>query len=151
MRRIDRSVRHIAARHRFLARRNVHVTEHAAEHGERADGLVKGDFVARFVHSQEAEVAVLPHLAVLGPVDDEGRVAGGAELGRVDVVDFEGDGLAAEPVADVICVAVNQGYADGIVEDRFKIRKEVWVNEVACFLERIVNVIVGLCVIKVDS
>ena len=150
-RRVGRPVRLVATRHRHLARREVHIAEHAAEGGERADGLVKGDLVAGFVHAQEAEVAVLAHLAVLGPVDDEGGVACGAELGRVDVVDFEGDGLAAEPVADVVRVAVDQSYPDRIVENCFKVCEEIGVDEVARLLKCIVDVVVGFCVIQVDA
>ena len=146
-RRVGRPVGLVAARHRHLARRQVHVAEHAAEGGERTDGLVKGDFVAGLVHPQEAEVAVLAHLAKLGPVDDKGRVARGAELGRVDVVDLEGDGLAAEPVTDVVCVAVDQRYSDRVVENCFKVREKIGINEVARFLECIVNVVVGICVV----
>ena len=151
MRRVDRSVRLVGPRHDLPASRNVHVAEHATEHGERGERLVEGDFVARLVDPHEAEVAVLPHLAVFGPVDDEGGVACGAELGRVGVIDLERDGLATKPVADVVCVAMIQSYSDGIVEDRFKICEKVWVNEVASFLKCIVNVIVGFCVIKIDS
>ena len=151
MRRVGGPVRLIAARDGDLARREVDVAEHAGEGGEGADGLVKGHFVAGFVHAQEAEVAVLAHLAVLGAVDDEGRVAGGAELGRVDVVDLEGDGLAAEPVADVVGVAVDQGYPDGIVEDCFEVGEEIGIDEVARLLECIVDVVVRFCVIQVDA
>ena len=146
-RRVGRPVRRVGTRHGHLARREVHVAEDAAEGGERADGLVKGDLVAGFVHAQEAEVAVLAHLAVLGPVDDEGGVAGRAELGRVDVVELEGDGLAAEPVADVVRVAVDQSYPDRVVENCFKVCEEIGVDEVARFLECIVDVVIGFCVI----
>ena len=146
-RRVGRPVRLVAARHHHLARRHVHVPEHAAEGGKRAHGLVKGHFVARFVHPQEAEVAVLAHLAELGSVDDEGRVARGAELGRVDVIHLEGDRLAAEPIADVVCVAIDQRHTDRIVENRFEICEEIWINEVARLLECIVNVGVGIGVI----
>ena len=146
-RRVGRPVRRVVARHRHLARREVHVAEHAAKGGEGAHGLVKGHLVAGFVHAQEAEVAVLAHLAKLGPVDDERDVARGAELGRVDVVDFEGDGLAAEPVADVVCVAVDQSHSDRIIENCFEVCEEIGIHEVARLLECIVNVGVGFCVV----
>ena len=89
MRCIGRSVRLVAARQRFLASREVHVAEHPAEQGQRGEGLVKGDFVAGFVDPQEAEVAVLPHLAVLGAIDYKGCVVCGSELCRVSVIDLE--------------------------------------------------------------
>ena len=63
------------------------------------------------------------------------------------VVDVEGDGLAAEPVADVVCVAVDEGDTDGIVEDRFEVGEEIGVDEVARLLECVVDVVVGVCVI----
>ena len=68
------------------------------------------------VDPSEAEIAILPHLAVLDVVDDEGRVAGGVEFLGVRVVDLLRDGLAAEPVADVVGVAVHEGDAHVQVE-----------------------------------
>lgn len=59
--------------------------------------------MAGFVDAQEGEVAVLPHFAVFGAVDEEGRVARGSEFGGVGVVYGEGDGLAAEPLGGVSC------------------------------------------------
>ena len=47
----------------------------------------------------------MTHFAVFGAVDGEWLVAGGGEFGAVGVVQSEGDGLAAEPVADVVGVA----------------------------------------------
>ena len=103
--------------------------------------------MACFVDAHEAVIAVLAHFAVLGAVDDEGGVARGAEFGGVGVLDLEGDGLPAEPVADVVGVAVVHGYADGVVEDGFEVCEEVWVGEVACFLEGVEDVVVGFCVV----
>ena len=57
--------------------------------------------MATFVHSQEAEVAVLAHFAVFGAVHDERNIARGPEFGRVGVIDLERDGLTTKPVADV--------------------------------------------------
>ena len=91
--------------------------------------------MAAFVHAQEAEVAVLAHLAVLGAVDDKGRVAGGGEFGFVSIVDGEGDGLAAEPVADVVGVAVVESNADAVGENGLEVRDEHRVVEVAGFVE----------------
>ena len=100
-----------------------------------------------FVDTHEAVIAILPYFAILGAVDDEGRVTRSAEFCGVRVFDLEGDGLPAEPVADVVGVAVVHGYADGVVENRFEVCEEVWVGEVACFLEGVIDIIVGFCVI----
>ena len=103
--------------------------------------------MACFVDAHEAVIPVLPHFAILGTVDDKGCVTGSAEFCGVRVVDLEGNGLPAEPIADVVSVAVVHGYANGIVENRFEVCEEVWVSKVACFLEGVSNIIVGFCVI----
>ena len=59
--------------------------------------------------------------------------------------------MAAKPVADVVGVAVIQSYTDGIIENQFKVCEKIGINKVACFLECIVNVIVGFCVIEIDA
>lgn len=107
--------------------------------------------MARLVDPREAEVAVLAHFAVLGPVNDKGGVARGSECIGMRVVDGEGDGLPAEPVADVVGVAVVQSHADGVVEDHFEVGDEVRVGEVAGHLEGVGDVVVGLGVIEVDA
>lgn len=66
--------------------RDDQVAQDAPEELERRLGLVVGDLVPALVDAREAEVAVLPALAVLCPVDHEGRVPRGPELGAVRVV-----------------------------------------------------------------
>ena len=61
--------------------------------------------MSSLVDAEEGQVSVLTHFAVFGAVDGEWLVAGGGEFGAVGVVQSEGDGLAAEPVADVVGVA----------------------------------------------
>ena len=51
------------------------------------------------------------------------------------VVKLERDGFAAEPVADVVCVAVEEVDAQALVEQVLEILAEVGVDEVACVLE----------------
>ena len=80
MRSIGRPVRYVGSRQCFVTNGEIQIFEYTPEELEGGDGLVEGDFVARFVHAQEAEVAVLAHLAILGPVDEEGRVPGCAEF-----------------------------------------------------------------------
>lgn len=118
---------------------------------EGAFGLVKGDFMAGFIHAQEGELAVLADFAVLGAVDDEGSVTGGVEFLGVSVVEGEGDGLAAEPVADVICVSVDEGDADAVVQDLLEVGFEDWIDKVACGPEGVGDGGVGLGVVEVDA
>jgi hypothetical protein len=50
--------------------------------------LVIRDLVPSLVDTREAEIARLPHRAVLGAIDEHGGVAGSGELCAVSVVDF---------------------------------------------------------------
>jgi hypothetical protein len=49
--------------------------------------LVVRHLVPSFVDSCEGKVAILPHLAVLNTIYNEGLVASGVEFGLVGVVD----------------------------------------------------------------
>lgn len=80
-------------------------------------------------------VPVLPDFTVFRSVDGEGLVSGGGELLGVRVVECERDGLAAEPVTDVVCVAVEEVDTQALVEQVLKILAEVGVDEVAGVLE----------------
>ena len=143
----------IRARDLLLARRDIEVIDRAVEQLQRRDRLVVGHLVARFVDAGKAEVAVLARLAVLDAVDHHGDVVGGLELGGVGEFQGEGDGLAAEPVADVVGVAVDQGDADGAaVEDGFEVVEEVGPDEVAGLLESEVDIVIRVeCVVGVDT
>ena len=55
-------------------------------------------------NSPATKIAVLSHLAILCALDDEGGVVCRAEFRGVSVVDGEGDGFAAKPVAYVVYV-----------------------------------------------
>jgi hypothetical protein len=77
----------------------------------------------------------LPDLTVLGSVDGEGLVSGSGELLGVGVVECERDGFSAEPVADVVCVAVEEVDAKTLVEQVLEVLAEVGVDEVAGVLE----------------
>lgn len=113
--------------------------------------------MARLVDACEAEVTILPHLAILGAVDHHALVACGAELLAVGVFDRETDSLAAEPVAwtksvhfcshrdagltNVISITVRQTDAHILVEQVLEIQPEVGVDEVARVLERVVDAV----------
>ena len=70
--------------------------------------------MASLVYAQEGEIAVLADLAVFGAVDGERGVACFGEGWGRGVVDGERGTLAAEPVADVVGVAVV--YREWLVE-----------------------------------
>lgn len=59
---------------------------------------------------EKLTVAVLSDLTVFLSIDNEWLVASGCEFLRMRVVDLEGDGLAAEPVAYKIVSACYTSY-----------------------------------------
>ena len=75
--------------------------------------------MARFIDTHEAEIPILAHFTVLFSINKERCITSCAEFGSVRIINAKGDGLAAEPVTDVVSVTVIQSYADGVVENRF--------------------------------
>lgn len=132
-----------------LATGDIPAVQSAVEQLQRRDGLVKRHFVTGLVDPGEGEVAVLAGLAVLDAVDEQGGVAGFAELGGVRVVRRERDRLAAEPVADVIRVAIDERDAHGVGEDGFEVIDEVGPDVVAGLLEGEVDFLVAHGVVEV--
>lgn len=132
-----------------LATGDIPAVQSAVEQLQRRDGLVKRHFVTGLVDSGEGEVAILAGLAVLDAVDEQGGVAGFAELVGVRVVRRERDGLAAEPVADVIRIAVDERDTHGVGEDGFEVVDEVGPNVVAGLLEGEVDLLVAHGVVEV--
>ena len=80
-------------------------------------------------------IAVLPDLTVFGAIDHERLVASSRELLSVGVVDLERDGLATEPVADIISITVEERDAQALVKQVLEILAEVGEDEVAGVLE----------------
>lgn len=103
--------------------------------------------MASFVDAGEAEISVLACLAVFSAVYDEWDVAGFRKFSLVGVGNLFGHSLTAEPIADVIGVAVDERHAYAIVEDHLKVVEEDWVSKVAGLLERVVHVVVGLRIV----
>ena len=66
-------------------------------------------------------------------------------------VGCERDGLATEPIADVICVTVDESNANGPSEDIFEVFDEVGPDKVTGLLEGVVDFGVGLSVVEIDS
>lgn len=152
MRRRLRPARSQIRRNLLLPRRDIHAVDRPVEQRKRGLRLVVRDLVAGFVHAGEGEVAVLFRLAPLLAVGHHGGVARLAELRAVGVVQLHGDGLAAEPVADVVCVTVDQGDADAAVEDRFEILQKGLVDEVSGLLESEIYLKVCiLCIIDCNT
>jgi hypothetical protein len=77
----------------------------------------------------------LPDLTILRSVYDERLVSGCGKLLGMRVVECERDGFAAEPVTDVVCVAVEEVDAKALVEQVLEVLAEVGVDEVAGVLE----------------
>ena len=144
-------VRLIAAPDGGVTPGDIPTKESPVEQLQRSRRLVVGDFMAGLVDTGEGEVAELAGFAELDAIDEEGRVACFAEVGAVGVVHGEGDGFAAEPVADVVCVAVNEGDADGEAEEGLEVVDEVGPDEVAGLLEGVEDFVVGLGVVDVDA
>lgn len=66
-------------------------------------------------------------------------------------VGCERDGLAAEPIANIICVTVDESNANWSSEDIFEVFDEVGPDEVTCLLEGVVDFGIGLGVVEVDA
>ena len=98
MRRLRVATSPVRPRQRLTPITNHQIPQHPPEDLECSNGLVVRNLVPRLVDAQEAKVAILAHLAVLGAVNDEGFVACSSEFVGVRVVDSEGDGFAAEPL-----------------------------------------------------
>lgn len=104
----------------------------------------------RLIHPQKAKVAILPHLTVLHTPSRERHIPSGGEFSFVRVVQGEGGGFAAEPVADVVSVAVDEGDADAVVEDMLEVAYKDRVDEVASVGEAFVDEAGGFgCVVDV--
>jgi hypothetical protein len=90
-----------ALRHIDFPRRDILAVDGALEDRQSSEGLVEGNFVARFVDTDEGEFRGLFHLPVGDAVGGE-KIDEAGFGGEVVVVDFFGDSLASEPVAIVI-------------------------------------------------
>ena len=150
VRRLRGAVRSIVRRHGLGPISNIQMLNRSREQRQRRFRLVKRHLVPCLVDAREAEIARLARFTQFLAVDSHGRVPCGAEGIRVGVVDLQRDGLAAEPVANVVGVTVVEGYRDAGVEDVREVRKKAVVDEVACLLERPVGVFIGVCVVEVD-
>jgi hypothetical protein len=135
MRRLCCAVRAVVIRNHFAAIRDNQLGQHSPEVLQTGYRLVVRRLVTCLIQPREREVAILAGLTVLCTINQEGGVARSAELLGVCVVDGEGDGLTAKPVANVVCVAVDEGNADTVPENLFKIFDEVGVYEVTGVLE----------------
>lgn len=122
------------------ARGDVEVVQRAVEHLVRRLGLVRGDLVAGLVDAREGQVPVLPHLAPdVRVVDHDVRVPGRVEGVRVRIVDRQAHGLAAEPVARVVPVAVHQVHLDAVVEQVRQLADPAGPRVVADAAERVAH------------
>ena len=118
---------------------------------QRSLWLIVRHLMTSLIDTGKREITIFPRLTILNTIDEEGRISRLLELLAVLVLCREGDGLAAEPVADVICVAVDESDTDGAREDVFQVLEEVGPDEVASLLEGKVDFVIGLRVIYVDT
>lgn len=130
---------------------NIPSIERPVKQLQGRDGLIKRHLMASLVDPREGEVAILAGFSILGSVHGHGGVSRGPELVSVRVVRGEGNGLSAKPVADVVCVAVDEGDADGQVEDLFEVVDEVGPDEVTGLLEGVVDGLAGGGVVEVHT
>ena len=103
------------------------------------------------VDANEAEISVLPYLAILGAVHRKGNVARLGELGFMRIIQLVGDGLTAEPVADVVRVTINERDTHIVVENQLEIVDKNRIGKVACFLKGVEDIIIGLSVVKINA
>ena len=97
--------------------------------------------MARLINSRKTKIPILPHFTVFFSVDDERYVISSGKLCAVGVIEGEGDGLPAEPVAGVVGIAVVESNADGVVEDHFEVGEEVGIGVVTTLLEGVEDVL----------
>ena len=135
----------------LLTRRQLPAVKRTVEKLQRGNRLIVRNLVTRLIHAGEREIAILAGLAILNTVYEEGSIARSAELLAVREFGRKRDSLATEPVADVICVTVDEGDADGAGENVLEVFDEVGPDEVASLLERVVDVAVRLSVVEVDA
>lgn len=133
------------------AGRDIKHVDRALEQLQRRNGLIIRHLMPRLIDSCEAEIAILPRLALLDPIHHHGHVARLGELVRVLVLRCERDGLAPEPVADVVGIAVDKGDAHGRVEDHLEVFEEDGPDEVARVLEDVVDLVVCVSVVEIDA
>lgn len=61
------------------------------------------------------------------------------------------DCLTAEPITDVVGIAVDEGDTYAVVEDYLEVVQEDRVGKVAGFLERVEHVVVRLRIVQVNA
>ena len=106
------------------------------------------------IDSRKTEISILPHFTEFFSINDEGCVISSSKLCTVVVIEGQGDGLPAEPVAGVVGIAVVEGNADVVVEDHFEVRNEVGIDVITTLLEGVEDVLAdgGIgAIVEVDA
>lgn len=96
---------------------NDNVIQDTSEVLQRSRRLVVWNFMPSFVDPRKAEVAIFAHLAVLNAVNKERAVAGSVEGSLIGVIDCKRNCFAAEPVANIVSIAVEECNADAVAEN----------------------------------
>lgn len=113
--------------------------------------LIVWHFMPTLIHTCEGEVAVLSYFSVLDTAVGQRLVASFCELLAICVLQCQAYGLAAEPVADVVCVAVVEADPHTRCQNMLKIREEIRIDKVAGMLELKVDVVVGVSVVRAHA
>ena len=134
-----------------LSPRNIPPINGPIKELQTSNRLIIRHLMTSLIDPGEREVPILPALAVLDPINDHRDVPCVPELLGVRVLDGLGHRFPAKPVADVVCVAVDEGDADGQVEDLFEVVDEVGPDEVTGLLEGVVDGLAGGGVVEVHT
>ena len=106
------------------------------------------------IDSRKTEVSILPHFTKFFSINDEGYVISSSKLCTVVVIEGQGGGLPAKPVAGVVGIAVVEGNADVVVEDHFEVGNEVGIDIITTLLEGVEDVLAdgGIgAIVEVDA
>ena len=95
-----------------LSPRNIPPINGPIKELQTSNRLIIRHLMTSLIDPGEREVPILPALAVLDPINDHRDVPCVPELLGVRVLDGLGHRFPAKPVADVVCVAVDEGDAD---------------------------------------
>ena len=106
------------------------------------------------IDSRKTEISILPHFTKFFSINNEGCIVSSSKFCAVFVIEGQGDGLPAEPVAGVVSIAVVEGNADVVVEDHFEVGNEVGIDVITTLLEGVEDVLAdgGIgAIVEVDT
>lgn len=87
--------------------------------------------MSAIVNPHEAKISLLPHGTIFGPTHYKGRISSSPELVCMGIVDSETDGLASEPIADVVSITIIQHNSHAFLKQGLQFLERVGVNDVS--------------------